>query len=259
MTNWSSLFAALAASLQTDGEEQKKNSVSADNRESHREINLFGPKDIRTPLPGNVGLVLPPSNEACVNVNNKTIYFLCIEDDEKAHEFETSLNSLDQSNSNQVDKKSNLQCVAQKCPQLVIIDFQELFPCRVFGKNITIISFSERAFSEISKLKNETRNGLIKDFLDLANDICGKLRDAGFWADYVDPTCTGYEFNRHVNQNLFEIIERYRHFGFTIEEIGFCRVVTHHTLGTKSFVGSLFTNASIDSPELREIFRMLQT
>ena len=53
----------------------------------------------------------------------------------------------------------------------------------------------------------------------------------------------------------FEVEERYRRFGFEIEDLGpgpgpagQCRVLRHHTLGTRPFVGCIFTTAPISHP-----------
>jgi len=48
----------------------------------------------------------------------------------------------------------------------------------------------------------------------------------------------------------FEVDDRYRRFGFEIEDasVGRCRVLRHHTLGSRPFVGCLFTTAPTTHP-----------
>ena len=57
----------------------------------------------------------------------------------------------------------------------------------------------------------------------------------------------------HTTDSMFEIDERYRHFGFEIEDLGCCKVIKHHKWGSKSFVGCVFTNAPVDSSILLEL------
>jgi hypothetical protein len=52
---------------------------------------------------------------------------------------------------------------------------------------------------------------------------------------------------------MFETDERYRNFGFEIEDLGCCKVLSHHVWGTHAFVGALFTTAPVPSPELQEV------
>jgi len=53
-----------------------------------------------------------------------------------------------------------------------------------------------------------------------------------------------------TNAVSFEVDERYRHFGFEIEDTppGRCRVLRHHALGSRPFVGCVFTAAPVTHP-----------
>ena len=57
-----------------------------------------------------------------------------------------------------------------------------------------------------------------------------------------------------TNAVSFEVDERYRRFGFEIEDVpGRCRVLRHHTLGSRPFVGCVFTNAPLTHPLLANL------
>ena len=57
----------------------------------------------------------------------------------------------------------------------------------------------------------------------------------------------------YTNATFFETDERYRHFGFEIQDLGCCKVITHHVWGTHTYVGCLFTNAPADHPILTSL------
>ena len=52
-----------------------------------------------------------------------------------------------------------------------------------------------------------------------------------------------------TNAVSFEVDDRYRRFGFEIEDTpGRCRILRHHALGSRPFVGCVFTTAPVTNP-----------
>lgn len=152
-----------------------------------------------------------------------------------------------------------LECVAQDCPSIMRKDFQDLFPDRDLSKdNFTIITLSQKTENDMTawnETVEEERELLLKNFIEGAKDICQSLWQAGYWADFVDPASGVPYFGSHTNSTLFETDERYRKLGFGIEDLGCCKVISHHLWGTHSYVGSLFTNAPMDAPMIQQITR----
>ncbi|KAH3894695.1 hypothetical protein DPMN_018852 [Dreissena polymorpha] len=94
------------------------------------------------------------------------------------------------------------------------------------------------------------REQLLKAFVEGASDICEALQCAGFWADFIEPSCGKPFLGAHTNASLYETDERYRKLGFEIEDLGCCKVIRHHVWGTHAYVGCLFTNAPASHPIL---------
>jgi Methylmalonic aciduria and homocystinuria type D protein len=158
-----------------------------------------------------------------------------------------------------------LECVAHECPQLLINDFRDLFPstCRVrpeILKRLTVITLCQKTKNDqsawTSDLEDE-RDELIGQFVESAQNMCELLQEAGYWADFIDPASGRFYLGPYTPATMFETDERYRHFGFTIEDLGCCKVLRHHQWGTKSFVGAVFTSAPLDAPELASIMNSI--
>ncbi|MEJ1278132.1 methylmalonic aciduria (cobalamin deficiency) cblD type with homocystinuria [Cricetulus griseus] len=90
-------------------------------------------------------------------------------------------------------------------------------------------------------------------FINGAKEICYALRAEGYWADFIDPSSGLAFFGPYTNNTLFETDERYRHLGFSVDDLGCCKVIRHSLWGTHVFVGSIFTNAAADSHIMRKL------
>lgn len=90
-------------------------------------------------------------------------------------------------------------------------------------------------------------------FIKTATDICADLRRKSLWADFVEPNSGRPFYSPYTNTTFFETDERYRHLGFRVQDLGCCKVISHHKWGTHAFVGSIFTNAPAESEFIQSI------
>lgn len=150
-----------------------------------------------------------------------------------------------------------LECVAQQCPELMRKDFKALFPERDMQEGaLTVITLSQKTQHDMSGWSpdvEEERTELLGHFISGAEDICANLHQAGYWADFIDPSSGRPYLGAFTNATMFETDERYRNFGFDIEDLGCCKVISHHLWGTHAYVGCLFTDASHDHPVLLDM------
>lgn len=157
------------------------------------------------------------------------------------------------------DLKNNpfelLDCIAEECPYFLMKDFQDLFPnANINGSSLTIITLHKKSKSEATASSenivelNTKCLQLVEEFISAAIHLCNSLHSAGYWADFIDPTSGQPYLESNTNVKLYETDRQYRHFGFEISNFSGCRVVQHHQLGTRPYVGCVFTKAPLDHP-----------
>jgi len=158
----------------------------------------------------------------------------------------------------------SLECVAQACPSALKRDLRELFPGNdrlstcgsTSSPGVTVITLSQRTHNDMSawsQAVEQEREQLLDKFIAGAKQICESLKQAGYWADFIDPSSGTPYFGAHTNTTLFETDERYRGLGFEVDDLGCCKVIRHKLWGTHAYVGSLFTDAPMDLPVIKSL------
>merc|ERR1712098_162215 len=116
------------------------------------------------------------------------------------------------------------------------------------------ITLSQQTQNDMGSWSEEMeieREDLLEKFISLAHEVCGRLEERGFHADFIDPSCGKPFFSKYSSDTFFETDDRYRHLGFTIEDLGCCKVLTHRIFGANVFVGAIFTTAPVDGAALQ--------
>ncbi|KFM80771.1 Methylmalonic aciduria and homocystinuria type D protein, mitochondrial, partial [Stegodyphus mimosarum] len=150
-----------------------------------------------------------------------------------------------------------IDCVAHDCPVLLRKDFADLFPNRNLNNdNLTVLTLCQKTENDMSSWSEDAeveRETLETFFVTAANTICGHLKRSGYWADFIHPNSGKPHLNPVTDAVMFATDLRYRRLGFTIDDLGCCRIISHAIWGTHVFVGAIFTNAALDSSEIQEI------
>jgi hypothetical protein len=150
-----------------------------------------------------------------------------------------------------------LEYVAQDLPTTIRKDFKELFPERDLDQdNLTVITLSQHTENDMTGWSQEVeaeREQLLENFIAGASEICEALKKAGYWADFIEPSSGRPYLGAYTNSTLFETDERYRRLGFEINDVGCCKVISHHLWGSNAYVGSIFTNAPMDHPAVNTV------
>ena len=81
-----------------------------------------------------------------------------------------------------------------------------------------------------------------------------RLKNDGWWADFIDPNSGTPFYAQHTNNTMFETDEKYRLLGFRIEDLGCCKVICHRDFGRKVFVGTVVTSVPPHTGIVQDLF-----
>ncbi|KAL6069966.1 hypothetical protein STEG23_001475, partial [Scotinomys teguina] len=229
----------------------------------------FGPQDQRFQLPGNMGFDCHLNGTASQkkSLTHKTLPDVLAEPlsterhefviAQYVNEFQSSDAPVEQdiNSAETYFESARVECVIQTCPDLLQRDFESLFP-EVANNKLMVLTVTQRTDNDMTVWSEEVeleREMLLEKFINGAKEICYALRAEGYWADFIDPSSGLAFFGPYTNNTLFETDERYRHLGFSVDDLGCCKVIRHSLWGTHVFVGSIFTNAAADSHVMRKL------
>uniref|UniRef100_A0A8B9V3R4 Metabolism of cobalamin associated D n=1 Tax=Anas zonorhyncha TaxID=75864 RepID=A0A8B9V3R4_9AVES len=210
----------------------------------------FGPQDQRFQLPGNIGFDCHLNGTAAQKksqISKPLPDILAEPSPSERHEFVMA------------QYINEFQCaLPQKTHKILVsfsLDFELMFP-DVNASRLTVLTVTQKTKNDMTAWSQEVedeREMLLENFINGAKEICYAICSEGYWADFIDPSSGLAFFGPYTNNTLFETDERYRHFGFSVDDLGCCKVIRHNIWGTHVVVGSIFTNAEPDSPIMRKL------
>ncbi|CAG9772938.1 unnamed protein product [Ceutorhynchus assimilis] len=145
----------------------------------------------------------------------------------------------------------------QTCPTVLRQTVCELFPYRTLEKSeLSVITINLKPdLKQVRVNKEVETEKLAQMFLITAKNICSKLRNNGYWADFINPFSGRPYLVPSGSNELYKTDEKFRCLDFQIFEIDECKVVSNEEgFIAKRFVGSLFTNAPCNKQHLNAIF-----
>eukprot|EP00112_Aurelia_sp_Birch-Aquarium-sp1_P022189 Seg6161.1 transcript_id=Seg6161.1/GoldUCD/mRNA.D3Y31 product="Methylmalonic aciduria and homocystinuria type D protein mitochondrial" protein_id=Seg6161.1/GoldUCD/D3Y31 len=230
------------------------------------------PMDPHFPLPGNVGMdytqFAEENNSEKQKETQKTLAnaFLDVEPEDYRKQliinqfldekFKEDIQAALEPSTFPFTKQNNVECSIQECPNFIKKSLFDLFPGGSLKSDddLTVITVSQQTVNDMTswtEAVESERESLFEIFVENAKQVCEHLQAAGYWADFIDPSSGQAYFSEHSNSTLFETDERFNHLGFTIDDLGCCKVIRHKIWGSNVFVGTIFTNAPPDC----EIFK----
>ncbi|XP_072320384.1 cobalamin trafficking protein CblD-like isoform X2 [Eucyclogobius newberryi] len=150
-----------------------------------------------------------------------------------------------------------VECAVQPCPPRLLSDVRLMFP-EAPPAGVTVVTVTQRSQQDMSRWDlqvEQEREELLRRFIEGASQICSELQREGHWADFIDPSSGLPFFGPYTNMTLFETDDRYSALGFSVDDLGCCRVLRHSLWGSNVFVGSVFTVAP---PEDSRVMQVLQ-
>jgi len=90
------------------------------------------------------------------------------------------------------------------------------------------------------------KDRLLNCFMQFGEEVCGKVRAAGYWADYIDP-CSGLPMlTSNCNKVYSEVDGMECLLNYRAYNAGFCKVLTHPKWGSAVYPATIFCHAPRD-------------
>lgn len=89
----------------------------------------------------------------------------------------------------------------------------------------------------------QEKDRLLNVFLEFAEDICAKIRNAGYWADFIDP-CSGLPMlTMNCNKVYSEVDGMECLLNYKSYSAGFCKILVHPKFGSSVYPATMFACA----------------
>jgi hypothetical protein len=159
------------------------------------------------------------------------------------------------------ERDDEIELSASECPALLRMELEDLFTdMDLRNRNVQMLNLTLNAstWPKWSDALELEKMQIVAMLIDAANVLCSMLKQAGYWADFIDPRSGRPYFGKSTDEQFFDTDDRYRHLGFNVERASLCKVIQNIAWEDK-FVCTLFTDAPRPTEALQdEVLKQLK-
>mgnify|MGYP000390650506 CR=1 FL=1 len=149
-----------------------------------------------------------------------------------------------------------IECSVHTLPKPLIREFRHVFGEKYNedlmqddGMELLAIPTNQQARQDLVAVGDEIeleKDRLLNVFLEFGKELCERVRDIGYWADYIDP-CSGLPMiTKDCNKVYSEVDGMECLLNYRAYNAGFCKVLTHPKWGTYVYPATIFCYAPRD-------------
>ena len=158
------------------------------------------------------------------------------------------------------EEGDTLEISAHECRKAFLSELKHLLPGIVLAPNphpMLVLPTMQHAHEDLVRVGEQIeqeKDRCLETFMTFARELCARLVDRGYFADYVDP-CSGLVMlTRGANKVFSEVDCAQQLLGYSVQNCGCCKVLLHPKWGSAVYPASVFTNAPVD--EVKSLLRI---
>lgn len=153
-----------------------------------------------------------------------------------------------------------LECSVHTLPKALMREFRHVFGDSYLhqdddntdamkeddNRDLLAIPTNQRARRDLVAVGDEVeaeKDRLLNVFLEFGEDLASKLRDRGYWADFIDP-CSGLPMLSTSRNKVYSEVDGMECLlNYKSYNAGFCKILTHPVWGSAVYPATMFAHA----------------
>eukprot|EP00043_Microstomoeca_roanoka_P014505 m.143797 g.143797 ORF g.143797 m.143797 type:complete len:185 (+) comp16026_c0_seq5:150-704(+) len=145
-------------------------------------------------------------------------------------------------------RQSTLEISVHSCPPRFAPHFKQIFDPDIDTDRLLIVPTFRKSKADLVGIGGhieEEKDQLLEEFAEEAKQVCGRIQEQGFWADYVDPA-SGLPALGERHAGIYpEVLGAQTFLKYDILNAGCCQILNHPVFGTKVYPATMFTTAPL--------------